>query len=684
MLVRKKCAIICTNMTSRRIFTITGAFIIAAAPLAAFAQWSGAPGTPPGNNIPGPVWLQGSSPTTQSGHFSVTGGRFSDDIYQTENNKALRVDGPNVRNFNISNYTGTGFNLGVRGNITLTNFPGNPTPSTLTAPRICLNGDCRTSWPTGTAADIWVNTTGDAMTGQLNVTATANPLSTNAAIQGIFSVAGGAGVRGYGTGSGGTGLYGAGEAYGGVFSITNDSGYDIGVYASGGLEEGVRGYGSSYGVRGIGGSEGGNFEGVTGAVGYGSSIGVFGYNTVAGGYGVYGRAPLDGSVGVRARADGANSTGLLAQGSGTNSNGIEAYGTNYGIYANGNAYGARIISGSTGVGVQGEGGNYGAVFSASASSGQGVRAQGGGYGGYFIGTGNGVGVRGQANGGYGGWFEGYYGLRAVGAQGPAVEATGDITTNEDITAGGNITADGRVLAGSGSAGSPAYAFNGDGNTGIFRSGGNSIALATDGVNRLNLTTSQLHSAVPFVVTGGSIETFNVFRSGDGIAAVPAYGFGLDTDTGMYRTQHNEIGFATGGVQRVAFNGIAPYAHKQGGSTWGTTLSDGRLKDITRPFTYGLNEIMQIKPLYFTFKEGNPDGFEPDQEQLGFIAQELQKVMPEMIGVREDGYLNVKSYDPILWAMLNAIKELKAENDSLKSELNDLKSRVEKLEAAIAN
>lgn len=57
-----------------------------------------------------------------------------------------------------------------------------------------------------------------------------------------------------------------------------------------------------------------------------------------------------------------------------------------------------------------------------------------------------------------------------------------------------------------------------------------------------------------------------------------------------------------------------------------------------------------------------------------------------MGEYEDGYLSVNN-DPIIWTMLNSIKELKAENKATreelsqtKAELNDLKTKVTKLES----
>ncbi len=56
-----------------------------------------------------------------------------------------------------------------------------------------------------------------------------------------------------------------------------------------------------------------------------------------------------------------------------------------------------------------------------------------------------------------------------------------------------------------------------------------------------------------------------------------------------------------------------------------------------------------------------------------MAQVVQKVIPEAVSATNQGYLLVNN-DPILWAMLNAIKEQQAEIRELKSEIRRLNSR----------
>ncbi len=97
-------------------------------------------------------------------------------------------------------------------------------------------------------------------------------------------------------------------------------------------------------------------------------------------------------------------------------------------------------------------------------------------------------------------------------------------------------------------------------------------------------------------------------------------------------------------------------------------SDKRLKNINRKYQYGLSEISKINPVYFNFKENKKLGLKPDKEYIGLIAQEVQEVIPEAITEEQHGYLTLNS-SPVIWAMLNGIKELKTKNDQLKAENN---------------
>jgi hypothetical protein len=92
-----------------------------------------------------------------------------------------------------------------------------------------------------------------------------------------------------------------------------------------------------------------------------------------------------------------------------------------------------------------------------------------------------------------------------------------------------------------------------------------------------------------------------------------------------------------------------------GTAW-TNASDRRLKDIQGDYQHGLEEILKLKTVKYRYKKDNPLNLPSDKEVVGFIAQEVQEVIPEAVNEREDGYLEL-NVDPIHWAAVNAIQEL---------------------------
>lgn len=98
-----------------------------------------------------------------------------------------------------------------------------------------------------------------------------------------------------------------------------------------------------------------------------------------------------------------------------------------------------------------------------------------------------------------------------------------------------------------------------------------------------------------------------------------------------------------------------------GTAW-TSTSDIRLKDIRGEYEYGLEEVLKLHTVRFNYKKDNPLGLNSEREIIGFIAQEVEAVIPEAIKRRSDGYLEL-NVDPIHWAGINAIKDL---NDKIES------------------
>lgn len=147
----------------------------------------------------------------------------------------------------------------------------------------------------------------------------------------------------------------------------------------------------------------------------------------------------------------------------------------------------------------------------------------------------------------------------------------------------------------------------------------------------------------------------------------------------------ELGPANASYGHIYTDRAAFYFNKQLFSTGNITAyaSDERLKENITTVENGLDKVCQLRGVTFDWKNDVEEkGFIPERKnETGFIAQELQRVLPEAVvpapfdhtgnagdGVSDSGenYLTVKP-EKLIPLLVEAIKELKAEVEQLKSE-----------------
>jgi hypothetical protein len=100
-------------------------------------------------------------------------------------------------------------------------------------------------------------------------------------------------------------------------------------------------------------------------------------------------------------------------------------------------------------------------------------------------------------------------------------------------------------------------------------------------------------------------------------------------------------------------------YSNGGTLTSTNPSDFNLKENIAPINYGLNEILKLNPVTFDWKKDTIN----QGKQYGFIAQEVQKIMPDL--VKQGEYLGLDK-EAIFTTLVKAIQELKQEIDTLKN------------------
>jgi hypothetical protein len=152
-------------------------------------------------------------------------------------------------------------------------------------------------------------------------------------------------------------------------------------------------------------------------------------------------------------------------------------------------------------------------------------------------------------------------------------------------------------------------------------------------------------------------------------------FGFGSSEKMRLTSNGDLcinATATTASAKLYVNGTAAFGsvyvaslgtgtvYSNAGTLTNTNPSDRRLKNNIIPLTYGLSDILKLNPVSYNWKDGT------NGKQFGFIAQEVQEIMPD--AVKQGEYLGLEK-DAIYSALVNAIKEQQAQINDLKSQLN---------------
>jgi hypothetical protein len=105
-------------------------------------------------------------------------------------------------------------------------------------------------------------------------------------------------------------------------------------------------------------------------------------------------------------------------------------------------------------------------------------------------------------------------------------------------------------------------------------------------------------------------------------------------------------------------------------------SDLRFKTNIRPVTNALDKIKALRGVYFNWNQNEfPDRQFGSNVELGFIAQEVEKIIPEIVtkDKTNEEYRSVK-YDKLVALLVEAIKEQQKQIDSLTIKVNNLNQK----------
>ena len=115
-----------------------------------------------------------------------------------------------------------------------------------------------------------------------------------------------------------------------------------------------------------------------------------------------------------------------------------------------------------------------------------------------------------------------------------------------------------------------------------------------------------------------------------------------------------MGFTSGGTMTVAEDLVA----------YGSP-SDISLKTNIKPLESALEKIMKLQGVSFTWKEDTDSNkMVGIKDDIGFIAQEVQKVLPDLVRKNDNGLLSLRDKG-IIAVLVEALKEQQKQIDELK-------------------
>ena len=196
----------------------------------------------------------------------------------------------------------------------------------------------------------------------------------------------------------------------------------------------------------------------------------------------------------------------------------------------------------------------------------------------------------------------------------------------------------------------------DANGKLFRT-----AIPTSGITNACATTNY----IPKTSTGGNLACSQIFDNGISV--------GIGTNTGFSYTWVSGL---TGSTAPPASGNVKLYINGVSKALAYFATSDQKFKkDITK-IDNALDIIKKLegKTYFWRVNEFREKGFNT-VKQYGFIAQELEKVVPEAVAIDEKGDRSV-NYDMIIPILVQGTKEQLVVIDNLQKQISELKSLVQ--------
>ncbi|MFZ1530489.1 MAG: tail fiber domain-containing protein [Ferruginibacter sp.] len=160
---------------------------------------------------------------------------------------------------------------------------------------------------------------------------------------------------------------------------------------------------------------------------------------------------------------------------------------------------------------------------------------------------------------------------------------------------------------------------------------------------------------------GPNPAIQMFNGATNVGFIQAFG----NEMTMGSQPGSQVVFRTNGGAYTVYNGTTTGSYTTSG--WQHS-SDETLKIKIKSIETPLQKIMQLRGVNYHWKQ------KPDTEpQIGFIAQEVEKIFPETVTKNKDGTYGM-AYQNLVAPLVEAVKEQQKQIEELKAEIKKLKEK----------
>ena len=275
------------------------------------------------------------------------------------------------------------------------------------------------------------------------------------------------------------------------------------------------------------------------------------------------------------------------------------------------------------------------------------------------------------------------------------------STNPFATLGVRMNSDSIAVDGTNNPSTPNFRFLDDGDTGMFLASTGVTAFSSGGTQVMTIPAGAGTNGQVLTTNGSGTASWTTVSSGTTYSAgagldLNSTTFDLESDlrgdvefVGSSTSDYIQFDAATGTQTQVYVGGSivgsfrndgAPEFHCDGDVVaFSTTISDARLKEGVETIEDASKKVSQLRGVEYTWKSGSREG----EREIGFIAQEVEAVVPQIVReknvfidgkVSEDKYKTV-DYEKLIALLVESNKEQQEIISQLEERVIDLEDRL---------